>query len=776
MAFSLGELSALVTLDKSEFDSGMKQLPSTAENSFRKIAQLAASYLSFRSLMGSVNAFFVQQDAVEGLRSSLRNLGQQTRETMADYQKFASEIQGRTRYGDEEVLQAMSQGLRLGIDPKRIREVTEAAVGLSAKIGGDLSHSMSLLARASQGHTEMLARMGLQFDTTKDKAEQFNDIIGMSRDGLSLAEDAAKTAKGAYDQMKNSVSDASEKIGEVVAGQLRPIWEGMKNLAVAYQEASDRTQRLTGETALLGAGLVALSTVGVSITGPIGLVLAGAAGLAVALNEVGAEERNLHLERQRRFAEEYADARALETSNIQLAESERQKMARLQELASYQALTSREQEEAKKIVEELTEKYHGLGIAFDEASGKLTMQTSSMRMIERLKELAEKQNLSNREQAEADRIARQLNERYAGLNIIVDRTANGVEVLANAWGDLTRLQELARNGQSLSNAEQETAKALIEELTRRYGDLGVSFDAITGKIVTQTDAWAKLTEEQRKNAIEDAKRSAQATKREFNNALLGLPQNVSKILSPFDYNNLKDDSERIRNAYLKSPEEGLRVARGIRDIYSEKKGLTQFDNLVPYIEDVISKLEKVVEEDKRIEQMKAESAKAEEKSPYEQAAAAKEAADKAGKDARQAMLESIQDMRWQNEYNLAPDNEAKMKMLVGKLFDLNLRLNETAANKTEDEYDENELKLLREIINYGGKIDALRKEMDDEAGKQEKTRNYSDNYGSFYAQALSYSHANNHQEKIAENTKKTAQNTKETKDAVDNLSANLTWG
>ena len=52
MAYQLGEMSAAVTLDVSEFDNKMDRLPRKGESVFKKMAGLAAAYFSTRQILG----------------------------------------------------------------------------------------------------------------------------------------------------------------------------------------------------------------------------------------------------------------------------------------------------------------------------------------------------------------------------------------------------------------------------------------------------------------------------------------------------------------------------------------------------------------------------------------------------------------------------------------------------------------------------------------------------------------------------------------------------
>ena len=65
-------------------------------------------------------------------------------------------------------------------------------------------------------------------------------------------------------------------------------------------------------------------------------------------------------------------------------------------------------------------------------------------------------------------------------------------------GYMDRLQELASK-ERLSNEAKTEAANLIKMLTSRYGDLGISIDAVTGKIIGMDAAQQKCLERQRKN-------------------------------------------------------------------------------------------------------------------------------------------------------------------------------------------------------------------------------------------------------------------------------------
>ena len=76
MAYQLGEMSAAVTLDVSEFDNKMDRLPRKGESVFKKMAGLAAAYFSTRQILGfvvqSVAAFRDMEEATSKFNVTFR--------------------------------------------------------------------------------------------------------------------------------------------------------------------------------------------------------------------------------------------------------------------------------------------------------------------------------------------------------------------------------------------------------------------------------------------------------------------------------------------------------------------------------------------------------------------------------------------------------------------------------------------------------------------------------------------------------------------------------
>ena len=149
----------------------------------------------------------------------------------------------------------------------------------------------------------------------------------------------------------------------------------------------------------------------------------------------------------------------------------------------------------------------------DEASrlrekGDELRRTDQIRM-ERLQQLAQKQKLTNAEMAEARILAGKLQKKYGDLGISVTDNAMRIKALSEAVstldalelkvhddGELQKIQRLKELSLkvNLSVDEQNEAKSLLDDLSSKYGELGLSVDAVSGRIVALTAAQIRFAQ------------------------------------------------------------------------------------------------------------------------------------------------------------------------------------------------------------------------------------------------------------------------------------------
>lgn len=196
-----------------------------------------------------------------------------------------------------------------------------------------------------------------------------------------------------------------------------------------------------------------------------------------------------------------------------------QKLNRLKSLSVQANLDVQGQQEAERLVTELSDKYGDLGLAVDKSAGRIvalnaeaarlqTLEVSvkgeeDIAKLQRLKALSLEVKLDVDRQNEADALVNDLSKKYDDLGVAVDRATGKITRLNSVAASLREISvkvtgtedaDKAARLQTLSQAPQldasgiAEANTLIGELKAKYGELGVSVDAASGRIVAMTEA------------------------------------------------------------------------------------------------------------------------------------------------------------------------------------------------------------------------------------------------------------------------------------------------
>lgn len=567
MALDLGQMYASVILDDGNFQSGLNRMQSSADGVFKKIAAAAASYLSWRGIASVSQAFMTQQDAVEGVRSALRNLGRDVEGNTARFSRFASEMQKITKYGDEGTLAVMAQGMKLGIDPAQIENVTKSAMGLSQKLGIDLPTAMMLLARASHGHTETLARYGIKLDENLSKEEQFQQILKQGTDSFSLVTDAAKTASGQLAQAMNALSDSKEKIGGIALESLLPVANAVKDISTAFNNLDPAMQKLIVSAGTLVSALTAMSGLGIlgRANNFIASVSASLSNTQILLNaEKAAEaEKRAEYEKTDAMKERHAQAQMIRVARMKRAEAEAAVTtakvgvsnaagaadpaalaAAKMKLAEAEANLSKAQIAESQATQALTDKHRAAMIASQQHAAAARVNAAAQKNAAASMTVSGRAAMFARNSFRAAGAAAKglvtalgplgiamiaisglyaaiqyQNEKFnneisGSLNLAKQRSSQANEqaeanrkLAETETTQFKRLQELSRY-QRLNNTEKKEAEKLIESLRSKYAGLDIQIDSTTGKIKIAAGAWEQMNEAQRKAARSDLLKQA----------------------------------------------------------------------------------------------------------------------------------------------------------------------------------------------------------------------------------------------------------------------------
>ena len=211
--------------------------------------------------------------------------------------------------------------------------------------------------------------------------------------------------------------------------------------------------------------------------------------------------------------------------------SDLDKLRKLKALSLEVTLDVDQQNDAERLIGELSKKYGDLGVAVDRTAGKIVRLNSvaanirelSLKVsgtedadkVGRLQTLSQMPKLDTSGIAEANTLLDQLRAKYGELGLSVDTARGRIVALTEAQRQFTaaaqiiqagndpqkethlaqleRLKQLAEQ-EKLTAAEQQEAQTIVNALNGAYSDLGLGIDTITGKLNLAASAQEKFNE------------------------------------------------------------------------------------------------------------------------------------------------------------------------------------------------------------------------------------------------------------------------------------------
>ena len=211
--------------------------------------------------------------------------------------------------------------------------------------------------------------------------------------------------------------------------------------------------------------------------------------------------------------------------------SDLDKLRKLKALSLEVTLDVDQQNDAERLIGELSKEYGDLGVAVDRTAGKIVRLNSvaanlrelSLKVsgtedadkVSRLQTLSQMPKLDASGIAEANTLLEQLRAKYGELGLSVDTARGRIVALTEAQRQFTaaaqiiqagndpqkethlaqleRLKQLAEQ-EKLTAAEQQEAQTIVNALNGAYSDLGLGIDTITGKLNLAASAQEKFNE------------------------------------------------------------------------------------------------------------------------------------------------------------------------------------------------------------------------------------------------------------------------------------------
>lgn len=168
----------------------------------------------------------------------------------------ASQLQSRSLFGDEAIIEQQAYLAALGLSEKQINDTIEAAIQLSAALGMDLTAAVKNLAKTYGGMTgELGESIPALKNFTKEQLKAGDAIGYVNANYKGFAESAAETGTASLTQLQNKLGDLAEKIGTTLIPILEKLVVVLDKFVTGLSSLPEGVQ-----TAVVGFGVIAAAT------------------------------------------------------------------------------------------------------------------------------------------------------------------------------------------------------------------------------------------------------------------------------------------------------------------------------------------------------------------------------------------------------------------------------------------------------------------------------------------------------------------------------------
>lgn len=184
-------------------------------------SQLYVAQAALQPIIGfmkdAVRAAVEQEDATRRLNLAMINQGTFTRVLAKQYDDLAQELAKNSRFTDDAILSVEQRLIAIGnVAPAQMKRVTQATLDLAAQTG-DLEGATLAMARAAQGNTTALSRMGITIDEGLDKSKKFDAALGAIETKFKgAASGDIKSFGGQISQLGKAWGEFTEEVGTFV--------------------------------------------------------------------------------------------------------------------------------------------------------------------------------------------------------------------------------------------------------------------------------------------------------------------------------------------------------------------------------------------------------------------------------------------------------------------------------------------------------------------------------------------------------------------------------
>lgn len=339
MSSKLASLKVKITANGAQATKELKSVEKKAKDvakSMKKIGSTLTKYVTgplVALAAVSVKTADTQMQAEAKLLNALKGREDVQKRLIAQ----AAELQGRSLFGDEEIINQQAVLAAMGRTEQQINDIIEASAQLSAATGMSLDSAVKNLAKTYGGLAgELGESIPALRELTKEQLMNGDAVKLIKEQYQGFAESAAQAGAGSLVQLKNQLGDLSEQIGMILMPFVKSLVNALSKLVGWLQDLSPAAQKtivvIAGIAAVVGPLIIslglmaqgwaaivamapAISAAFTAMTGPIGAVIATVSTLIVMLSNALTLRDRLQREQQQNRSADQAERRAIIVSN-----------------------------------------------------------------------------------------------------------------------------------------------------------------------------------------------------------------------------------------------------------------------------------------------------------------------------------------------------------------------------------------------------------------------------------------------------------------------------
>lgn len=246
-----------------DFGKKMKEA-GTAMSTYLTAPIVAAGAVAVRSANQQLQAEQRLLTALNGRKDVQERLMQQ-----------AAELQSRSIYGDEAIIEQQAFLAALGLTETQINDTINAAAQLSAALGMEFSSAVRNLSKTYSGLAgELGESIPALRNLTAEEMAAGAAIAYVNDNYKGFAETAAQTGTGPLVQLKNTLGDLAEQFGTILVPIIQKLSERLKDIVERFQQLSPETREWITAIAALAAAIGPLLVVAGKLTSGLSAVIA----------------------------------------------------------------------------------------------------------------------------------------------------------------------------------------------------------------------------------------------------------------------------------------------------------------------------------------------------------------------------------------------------------------------------------------------------------------------------------------------------------------------